>query len=438
MGKQRFKPARVTRRTFLGNAASTAAGAYGLTLGLTRTAAARTKVLTFQTWSDYTPASDVMLKKQTRGYNKQTKGVEIELEFISLNDRPAKVAAAIEAGAGPDIVVFWFGEARLYEDSLRTVDDLCDRLSAKYGQWSPAIKNANFMNGHWKAVGWNHIPNGPTYREDILEKAGWQTFPDTWHDLLRYAKDLKTKKLPPVALTLGHAIGDGNINAYTCLWSFGGKEVEEDGKTVAINSKETEEAVEYMKELYQYMDPSVLAWDDSNNNRAFLAGAISATTNAVSIYNIAKRDAPELVNTMNHAVPWKGPAGRFGVGGVMSFGIPKYSKHAELAEPYIEYLLSKEQFSPWLAQGAGMHAGVLSSYDDDPFWESDPRIKGFKDTAKYIHLPGYPGPPTRASAEVQSKFIVVDMFNKVIQGTSAKEAIRWAESEMAKIHKKSA
>lgn len=148
MERQRFSPARVTRRSFLGGAAGAAVGAYGLSLGLPRKAAARTQVLTFQTWSDYTPASDVMLKKQTRAYNKQTKGAEIELEFISLNDRPAKIAAAIEAGAGPDIVVFWFGEARLYEDSLRTVDDLCDRLSSKLGDWSPAIKSANYMNGH--------------------------------------------------------------------------------------------------------------------------------------------------------------------------------------------------------------------------------------------------------------------------------------------------
>jgi multiple sugar transport system substrate-binding protein len=405
---------------------------------LARKAAAATKLLTFQTWSDYTPASDVMLKKQTSQFNKTHKGVEVELEFVSLNDRPAKVAASIEAGAGPDIVIFWYGESRLYEHSLRTVDDVCNRLSEKHGQWSPAIKAANFINGQWKAIGWNHIPNGPTYREDILAQAGWETFPDTWHDLLRYAKDVKQKNLPPVALTLGHAIGDAIVVTYPCLWSFGGKEVEEDGTTIAINSKETEEAVEFMKELYQYMDPSVLAWDDSNNNRAFLAGAISATNNAVSIYNIAKRDVPDLVNKTNHALPWKGPAGRFGVGVTLSFGIPSYSKNPELAEQYLAYLLAKEQFSPWLAEGAGMHGGVLSTYDDDPFWASDPRIKGFKDTAKYIHLPGYPGPPTRASAEIQSKFILVDMFVKAIQGTPTKEAILWAESEMMKIHKKSA
>jgi multiple sugar transport system substrate-binding protein len=379
-----------------------------------------------------------MLKQQTSQFNKTHKGIEVELEFVSLNDRPAKVAASIEAGAGPDIVIFWYGEARLYESSLRTVDAVCNRLAEKYGQWSPAIEAANFMSGHWKAIGWNHIPNGPTYREDILKQAGWETFPDTWHDLLRYAKDLKQKNLPPIALTLGHAIGDAIVVCYPCLWAFGAKEVEEDGKTIAINSKETEEAVEFMKELYQYMDPSVLAWDDSNNNRAFLAGAISATNNAVSIYNIAKRDVPDLVNKTNHALPWQGPAGRFGVGVTLSFGIPTYAKNPEPAETYIEYLLSKEQFSPWLAQGTGMHGGVLSAYDNDPFWDADSRIKGFKDTAKYIHLPGYPGPPTRASAEIQSKFILVDMFVKAIQGTPTKEAILWAESEMMKIHKKSA
>ncbi len=437
MGRIHRNSTRLTRRAFLRKAAGTLVSISGLSLGLPRKAKAA-RVMTFQTWSDYTPASDQVLKKQTRQFNEKHKDAEVELEFISLNDRPAKVAAAIEAGAGPDIVLFWYGEARLYEHSLRNVDDLCNRLSAKYGEWSPAIKSANFMNGHWKAVGWNHIPQGPTYREDILQEAGWDAFPDTWHDLLRLAKDLKKKNLPPVALTLGHAIGDANANAYACLWSFGGKEVEEDGKTIALNSKETEEAVEFMKELYQYMDPSVLAWDDSNNNRAFLAGAISVTTNAVSIYNVAKRDVPELTGKMNHTRPWQGPAGRRSIGITLSFGIPTYSKNADIAEEYIEFLLDKEQFSPWLAVGSGMHGGVLRAYDDDPFWETDPRIKGFKDNAKYIHLPGYPGPPTREAAEIQSKFIIVDMFAKAIQGTPTKEAILWAESEITKIHKKSA
>ena len=437
MESRPFCPAQLTRRTFLRHATNATVSAYGLSLILSQRATAASRVLNFQTVSDYTPASDAMLKKQTSQFNKLNKGIEVELEFISLNDRLAKIAAAVESKAGPDLLYFNYGEARLYEHSLREVDALCQRLSEKHGAWSPAIQAANFMNGHWRAVGWNHVPNGPTYREDILAKAGWEKFPDTYTDLLRYAKDLKRQNLPPIALTLGHAIGDAIVVAYATLWSFGGKEVEADGKTVAINSKETEAAVEYMKELYQYMDPSVLAWDDSNNNRAFLSGAISVTNNAVSIYNVAKRDAPELLSKMNHALPWEGPAGRFGVGVTISFGIPTYTKNADIAEKYIEFLLDKQQFSPWLAEGTGMHAGVLAGYDNDPFWDADPRIQGFRNTAKYIHLPGYPGPPTRASAEIQSKFIIVDMFAKAIQGTPTKESLLWAESEIRKIHQKS-
>ena len=57
MGRQRCRAARLTRRSFLGSAASAAAGAYGLSLGLPRQAAAATRVMNFQTISDYTPAS---------------------------------------------------------------------------------------------------------------------------------------------------------------------------------------------------------------------------------------------------------------------------------------------------------------------------------------------------------------------------------------------
>ena len=60
---------------------------------------------------------------------------------------------------------------------------------------------------------------------------------------------------------------------YPFLWSFGGKEVEADGKTVAINSKQTIEAMKYMADFWtEAHEEGGLAWDDANNNRAFLSG----------------------------------------------------------------------------------------------------------------------------------------------------------------------
>src|SRR5262249_51499933 len=79
------------------------------------------------------------------------------------------------------------------------------------------------------------------------------------------------------------------LSTYPYTWSWGGKEVEVDGKTVVLNSKATIDAVKFMvgfwKEAY---DEGGLAWDDTNNNRAFLSGTISATLNGASIYLLAK------------------------------------------------------------------------------------------------------------------------------------------------------
>ncbi len=57
------------------------------------------------------------------------------------------------------------------------------------------------------------------------------------------------------------------------LWSFGGKEVEKDGKTVTIGAQQTVEMVEWYKKMYRdCMEPEVLSWTDASNNDSLVAG----------------------------------------------------------------------------------------------------------------------------------------------------------------------
>ena len=101
-------------------------------------------------------------------------------------------------------------------------------------------------------------------------------------------KKLKAKGRP-IGQTLGHTFGDAPGFWYPYLWSWGGKEVEADGKTVALNSKETVEFGQVHDRLLEgCCDEGGLAWDDTSNNRAFLSGTISATNNGASIYLEAK------------------------------------------------------------------------------------------------------------------------------------------------------
>jgi hypothetical protein len=58
---------------------------------------------------------------------------------------------------------------------------------------------------------------------------------------------------------------------YPLLWSYGGREVDRDGKTVLIDSSETAQAVDFCRRFYkETMIEDVLGWTDVNNNKAFL------------------------------------------------------------------------------------------------------------------------------------------------------------------------
>jgi hypothetical protein len=47
---------------------------------------------------------------------------------------------------------------------------------------------------------------------------------------------------------------------------------------------------------------------------------------------------------------------------------------------------------------------------------------------------GYAGAPGRAAAEAVTKYIIVDMYAKAVQGMAPEDAVKWAHGELAKIY----
>jgi multiple sugar transport system substrate-binding protein len=58
----------------------------------------------------------------------------------------------------------------------------------------------------------------------------------------------------------------------------------------------------------------------------------------------------------------------------------------------------------------------------------------FKVAGKLGQAPGFAGPAGKKAAEALTKYIIVDMYAKAIQGGSAEDAVKWAESELKKIY----
>ena len=140
---------------------------------------------------------------------------------------------------------------------------------------------------------WSVVPALIAYRKSWFEEVGAKSFPKTWQEYHDVGKKLKAAKRP-IGQTLGNTFGDAPTFTYPLLWSFGGQEVDAKGKVV-LDSKETLESVRFMTQFWKDAhDEGGLAWDDSNNNRAFLSGDISASLNGASIYVAALNGADKF------------------------------------------------------------------------------------------------------------------------------------------------
>jgi multiple sugar transport system substrate-binding protein len=390
--------------------------------------------LTYLQWVNFVPAHDAVVKKQVAEFEKQT-GAKVAFETINMNDIQARTTVAIESKAGPDIIQLAHNWPHLYEAGLEPVDDLAEELGRKGEGYYDLPKAHSVVNGRWRAVPHSIVSPAPTYRTDWFKEVGYEKFPDTWEGYREAGKKLKAKG-HPIGQALGHSLGDPPIFCYALLWAFGAKEVEADGKTVALDSKETLEALEFGLGFWKdACDESGLAWDDANNNRAYLAEQISCTFNGASIWVEAKRNFPHLVKVTDHAYFPVGPHGRFHPHATWENAIMGYSKNKEAAKEFIKYLLSYDNYVEWLKAGQGYSTAPTKIFAKDKLWgELDPQVEPFKDIVKYGRHFGYAGPASRKAAEVWSKYIIVDMFAKAVQGTPPPEAIKWATSELKKVY----
>ena len=388
-------------------------------------------------WSGFVKSDEELWNANTKKFTDAT-GVPVSVEYITWEDVRPKAALAANLGTGPDIIMGWYDDPHIYPQKLVDVTDVAEGLGKQFGGWYDVARTYGYSNRmkHWIAVPVGATVECLTYRTGWMKEAGFDEFPKTPADLLKLVKALKARG-HPAGFALGHAVGDGNNWTHWLLWTFGGRAVEKDNKTIAIGQKPGLEALEYAKELFPHMVPGVASWLDPNNNRAFLAGEVSLTNNGISIYYAAKKDFPEIASDIGHAAFPIGPAGRpTELANFSQAFIFRHSRFPNAAKEYIRFMLSPAQAEPWVEAMNGYVTPALKRYRDLPVWTKDPKATPFRDgIARMLHN-GYAGEPGQQAAAALAEFIVLDMFaDATVNGMSAKDAAARAENRLRRIYR---
>ena len=434
--------ATISRRNFIKvtGAASVVAG-IGPAFLFPERAQAQQKTLKIAQWSHFVPDYDKWFDNTFTKEWGQKHDTNVTVDHINLTELPARAAAEVSAKKGHDLFMLLSPPAA-FEPQVLDMSDVYRECEKRHGKKIELAHKSTYnpKTKKYFAFSDSYVPDPGNWYKEWWAEAGYPNGPDTWEDLRIGAKKIRDKGEHPCGVGLSQEL-DSSMAMRALLWSFGGAEQDEQGN-VTINSKQTVEALKYMKALFQESEtPEVFTWDPSANNRAMLAGKTSFVMNAISITRTAERDHSPISSHIMISQALKGPAKRIAAEHVMDcYVVWNFAENKEGAQQFlIDYIDSFHQ---------GFQAGKWYNFPcfpstvpdlkkeiaNDPDAQPTDKYKVLGNVLDWATNVGYPGYATAAIDEAFNTWVIPTMFAKVARGDETPEnAAKAAEQEYKRI-----
>jgi multiple sugar transport system substrate-binding protein len=436
---------KITRRKFvkLTGGAVAAAGMTSAFLFPQR-ALAQQKTLKIVQWSHFVPGYDKWFDNTFTKEWGAKNNTNVIVDHIAINVINARAAAEVAAQKGHDLFMFLAPPAA-YEKQVIDHREVYEEVQRKHGKMVP-LATKSTLNPKTKkffAFSDSYVPDPGNYRKDLWSQVGYPNGPDTYNDLLVGSKRIKQKFGNPCGIGLSQEL-DTNMAMRAVLWSFGGAEQNEAGQ-VTLYSKQTIDAVKFVRELYRQCETAeVFSWDPSSNNRAILSGKASFVQNAISVTRAAEKDNPEMSKQIQLTPALKGPVRRIAAEHVMScYVVWEFAENKEGAKQFLADLVDNfstvfnaSEFYNFPCFPATV-PDIQKRLSNDPKAVPPDKYKALSNVLSWATNVGYPGYASAAIDEAFNTFVLPTMFAKAARGDMTPEdAVRAADTEMRRIFDK--
>jgi multiple sugar transport system substrate-binding protein len=440
--KNRRKSHTASRRQFI-----KAVGAAGLVAGMgpliiTRPARAARKTLRILQWNHFIPGYDKWFDNVYVKHWGQLNDTNVIVDHVSIGALSSRAAAEVSAQKGHDLFMFLW-PAPAYEDQVIDHREIYEEVQRNHGKPVELAIKSTYNPKTKKYFGFSDsfVPDPINYRKDLWGDAGVQ--PDNWNDIRLGGRKIKKKHNIPVGIGLSPEL-DSAMALRAILYSFGGSEQDVKGNVV-LNSKETVEAVKFVKALYQEsMSPDVFQWDPSSNNREMLAGKLSLTVNAISITREGENKRIPVTDHIWLNKAAAGPAHRIGLEHVMdNYVIWKFAENIKGAKKFLVdyiddfrdgFLASQLYNFPCFPQTVPDLKIKLSS---DANARPKDKYKVLEDVLDWSVNVGYPGYANAAIDEIYNTWVLNQMFSRAATGQETPEnAVKLAAAQCQHIFAK--
>jgi len=404
-----------------------------------RAHAARQHKLVVWNTTALAPQVDKIMQEQCYAYLKQAgiKENEIDYSIIGVGQVLPKLVASLEAGTPPDIARIdpWLTTLYRSQGHLLEVTDLVQKMQRVPGGLFSVFDEV-MHQGKAYAIPQSISPSPLVTRQDILAAAKVEP-PKTWDEFIEVCKKLqRPPKLTGYGMCLG-LTGDTNGNVMSVIWSYGGKLVEADNKTVALHSPGTVKAVQLIADMYlkhKIIPKGTISWDNTGNNKAYQSRQVIFVQNATSIYAYLAESDKELYNATGLLPMPAGPAGAFATLGTTYWMLFKHNPYPEVAKGLAEYWMAPENLRVMIEEGDGRWGPPYRGMYDSDFWKR-PVFTHWREMLEHGRHFASPGTAHPAVGEVSGTYLIGRMMHRVlVDNWEAEKAVEEAHKKVVEIY----
>lgn len=232
------------------------------------------------TYWQYFFASKVNLidKQLIPQFEAQNPGIKVVDENFPYDAYNQKVASAVPAGQGPDVVNLFYGWLPLYVGSgfLQPLPADAFPATAIERDFVPMIKNSKYDGKYWA------LPTAVRslalfYNDDMLRAAGIARAPVTWEEFATAAEKMTVRDAAGRITTEGFGVApdgqDHQLIREVLFRQWGIAPYSADGKRVTYNTQAGADALKWYTDLITKAKVGAIGFFPSNDYRAgFIAG----------------------------------------------------------------------------------------------------------------------------------------------------------------------
>jgi multiple sugar transport system substrate-binding protein len=245
---------------------------------------------------------------------------------------------------------------------------------------------------------------------------------------------------PPRLTGFGLCLGvqnDADNNIMNLIWGYGGKLVEADDQTVALNSPGTVQAVQLIADMFlkhKIIPKGSISWDNQGNNKAYQSRQVIFVLNPSSIYAHLAESDKELYDMTGMLPIPAGPAGAIEELTTAEWLLFKHNPYPEVAKGLIQYYMAPENLRVVIEEGGGRWGTPYKGMYASDFWKR-PAFQHWRVMLERGRQFASPGTMNAAAGEVLSTYVIGRMMQQVlVEHVAVEKAVEDAHNKVVEIY----